>query len=490
MDFGLYQEQGAKVNLVPRIERGDSEGESGKTCLELWKDCLNLLQEELPQQTIQTWFKPITPVSFLENVLVLRVPNRFTYHWLDTHYDDMLQATVEKVFGNSTQIEFLIATLPGEEEWFKHGEAIPETAETQTIPEQKTLPRACDLNHRYTFANFYSGIENELAKKAALTVAENIHEPGYNPLIIYGGIGTGKSHLLHAIGNYVATHFPSSKIKVVECATFVNDYITALQGNRLNQYMAELTGYDLLLFDDIHLLGGKMKTQEGFLVAVSHLTRRKKQVVITSNIAPGAMEHFNPRLVAFMQSGLIVDLVPSETDTRGEMIRQYFLQNDLQPDEKIVQLLSGSTIRNLHDLQSILVRIIAQVSLLKRSLTYDDVRYIMSRMCPQAHIGESLVPAFKQIGIDDVVKVCSDYFKIPIDILTGVSRKKRVLKSRHITLYLCRELTYESLNTIGYHFSNLNHATVLYAHKKVQALLQTDPLTRSAIQAIKALLLR
>ncbi|RMF54895.1 MAG: chromosomal replication initiator protein DnaA, partial [Calditrichaeota bacterium] len=386
------------------------------------------------------------------------------------------------------RIEFVVASLPGEE---AEEEVTPDIEVEITIPESSPSSQLpCDLNHRFQFSNFFVGVENELAKKAAMAVVETPDLGNFNPLVIYGGMGTGKTHLLHAIGNRVKEKDGAKNIILFNSDLFLNQYVFALQNNQLNNFISRLLSADWLLIDDIHLLSGKLKTQEGFLYIASLLLQRGKQIVVTTNISPGVMENFNPRLIAFLQSGLIVDIPPSEQATREQIIRYHFQENNIQPREEVVHFLAENLVRNLHDLHAVLVRIIAQISLLGKEMTLNDVRYILSRMCPQAYIGEQITPTFKQISIEDVVQACSEYFKIPTDILTGVTRKKRIIKARQITIYLCRELTQESLNSIGYHFSDIHHASVLYAYKKVEEAISKDPMIKNAVQSIRAKLIR
>lgn len=482
----MSQVQVLRLNMINDHAEGTAKLPGNPAELQdQWKQCLAELEKELPWQTIQTWFLPVVPVAFAGNILVLRVPSRFFLDWMETNYGPQLQLCLARVFGENVQLDFLVAPA---------GNEAPEPAapeEPDHLPNtdgKPSLQSEVPTDDRYTFANFLSGAENEFACKAVLHVAQNPGKANFNPLVIHGGIGSGKSHLLHALGNYFRENYPDKRTALYGSERYVHEYVFSLQNDRINQFTASFMSLEVFLLDDVHTLFNKSKSQEGMLFILSELVKKGTQVVVTCNEPPNQLRDFNPRLISFLQKGLIVDIPPCEYATREKIIRHHFERHGLSLNEKIIHYLSEHLGSNLHYLHAVLVRLVAQISLLGKSLSLNDVIYVVSQMCPQEG-GECGPGGSRQaVGIDQIVNATALFYGVPVDILLGVSRKKKVMNARQIAIYLCRELTGESLTSIGYHFSHLHHSSVLYSYNKVgQALLRNAKL-KSEIQKIKAML--
>lgn len=467
---------------------------SGSSSKERWEQCLVNLQEELPAQTIQTWFSPIIPISFINDVLILKLPSRFFYEWIDSHYGHIFRKSIAKAFGQDTRTEFVIANDAPDHTPQENAPAPvveEEAEETPVAPPAlkiQSVRPPCDFNHRFLFANFYGSGDNRFAIKAAEHVARHPGTADYNPLIVQGEVGSGKTHLIHAFGNYLQERSPDNQVVFFRCEQFLHEYVNALQGNRINKFIATIMPARVFLLDDIQFLANKNKSQEGLLFIISELIKRGAQIVISSNVAPNMLSQFNPKLIAFMQQGLVVDLPKSDYTIREKIIRHHLDKNNIRLDESIIHFLSEQFTHNIHHLHSVVVRIVAQISILGKSLTLNEVKYIISQMCPQENIGAATKFYRKETGIEEIVNATANYFNIPVDILQGVSRKQKVIQARQIAIYLCRELTNESLNAIGYHFSNLHHASVLYAYNKISQSKDTVLKTRATIEKIKAML--
>ena len=245
---------------------------------------------------------------------------------------------------------------------------------------------------------------------------------------------------------------------------------------------------DVFLLDDIQTMFNKVKSQDSVLFVISELVKKRIQVVVTSNVAPHQLDKFNPRLISFLQTGLIVDLPSPEYFTREKIIRDYFEKNDVHMSDKVIHFLAEALDANAHHLKSVITRIVAQVSLTGKNLSLHEIRNILAYICPQNGFDNGGLGSPKEINIDGIVNATSNFYGVPVDILTGVSRKKKVMRTRQIAIYLCRELTGESLSSIGYHFSNLHHASVIYACNKVGQDLLRNAKLKSEIQKIKAML--
>lgn len=485
----MSQVQVLRLNMINDHAEGTAKLPGNPVDLQdQWKQCIAELEKELPWQTIQTWFLPVVPVAFADNTLVLRVPSRFFLDWMETNYGPQLQRSLARVLGENVQLDFLVAPSGNDSAELAGLEVEEQPGRLPRAEEQAALQSEVHTDDRYTFANFLSGPENEFARKAVLHVAQNPGKANFNPLVIHGGIGSGKSHLLHALANYFRENCPDKRTALFGSERYVHEYIFALQNDRINQFTASFMSLNVFLLDDVHTLFNKTKSQEGMLFILSELAKKGGQVVVTCNEPPNQLKDFNPRLISFLQNGLIVDIPPSEYATREKIIRHHFERHGLLLNEKIVHYLAEHLGSNLHFLHAVLVRLAAQISLLGKSLSLNDVIYVVSQICPQeggeCGPGGSRQPA----GIDQIMNAVSAFYGVPVDILLGVSRKKKVMNARQIAIYLCRELTGESLASIGYHFSNLHHSSVLYSCNKIgQALLRNAKL-KSEIQKIKAML--
>ncbi len=474
----------------PHIHSEMSESQLD-TVKERWLKCLELIEKSLPKQTVHTWFLPIIPISFVDNILFLKLQSQFFQDWLDSHYRMVLNQVVCTVFGEGSRIEYVVSGDPAEKTEKQVTPLVDNKEVAVEVEVTPTLEKSLKshINSRFTLANFFASQENRFAYKAVEYVAHNLATPQYNPLVIHGDIGTGKSHLLHALGNCVSDNSDKACQIYMTGESFLHHYIGALQGNRINKFVNTLRSVDVFHLDNIQFLSGKVKSQEMLLFIFGELIKLDRQVVVSIDTPPNKLIRFNPRLVALLQSGLIADVHKSDRITRESIIRHHLQENEIFLEEKTIQYLSEKLGDNIHQLHAVIVRIVAQISLLGKQLSFDDIRYIVSQLCPYDANDENNPAHFsKQIKISDILLATSKYYDIPIDILQGVSRKQRVITARQTAIYLCRELTDESLNAIGFHFSNLHHASVLYAHKKVMNGLANKPRLKSAIEKIKALL--
>lgn len=461
-----------------------------------WQACLEFLQESLPSQTIQTWFLPIIPVSFVDNILFLKVQSKFIANWLDANYRMILQEAVGSVFGTEARVDFIIensgkndpvpsdlsASVPVEN-------SAASSAEKSSPAAGALKPAETYLNPRFCLDNFFAGVENRFALKAVEHVGCHPGQSPFNPLVLHGDVGSGKTHLLHALGNFVSQKYHGKRHIYMTSEIFLHQYIIAVQSQKIQKFVGALRAMDIFLFDDLQFLAGKIKSQEMLLLILRELVKRGSQVAVAVNVPPNQLPQFNPQLVAFLQSGLIADVHHSDRLTREHIVRHHLAVNDIVLEEKIIQFLAEALGNNIHQLHAVMVRIVAQVSLMKKDLSFDEIRYIVSQVCPLNDPAEanSTVGIRRHVTIQEIVKATSQFYDIPVDVLQGVSRKQKITTARQVAIYLCRELTEESLNSIGFHFSNLHHASVIYAHNKIRQKLKTTPRLRSAVEKIRAL---
>lgn len=456
-----------------------------------WEKCLELIQKDIPWQTFQTWFVPIRPISFIENTLTLRVPSRFVFEWLESHYANVLKKIIADVFGKEAQVEYLVAPSPQDKIDFT---ASDEESSGDTSRHSNSISRVEAFDPSYyrctkswfTLDNFLVHKSNRMVKKAAEFVSTHFNTKEYNPLFCFGDIGTGKTHVLNAIANNVQRHFPKKQIVFLSGEQYLHEYVVALQKQRINEFKEGLAGVDLLLLDDIHFLSGKMRSQECLVYVISQLLDNNKRVVLASSIAPNRLSQFSSRLISIFQNGLIVDLVIPEYSTREKIIRQFLDENGVRLSDDIIEFLSERFNSNMHVLNAGLVRIAAQMSLLGNTITLNECRAILSQFSPELQITNGKAPRHSRITIDKIIREVGEFFNIPPDVVSGNSRYSRIVLARQLAMYLARKYTNESLSSIGYHFGDRNHTSVLYACKKVQQRVQKDPEFKNIIESISS----
>ena len=325
---------------------------------------------------------------------------------------------------------------------------------------------------RFTFERFFAGQENELAYKAAQAISEGSARLEYSPLVFHGDSGSGKTHLLQAIGHSALQRNPRTRIKLISSEQFLHDYVAAVQSNNMKKFLDTMLAVDYLLFEDVHFLAGKTKSQDELYFILSELMKKRVRIVLSFNQSPMQIPQLNKRIACLCQKGLIVDVHPAQTSTRDRLIRYQLGKENIHLEEKVIQYLAESLPGNLHHLSAIMVRIVAQISLLGRGLGLKEARFLVSQFADQKNDSEDQALYRQEVSIGDICRATAQYFEIPLDILQGISRKQRIVKARQVAIYLCRDLTVDSLSSIGYHFSNLHHASVLYACKKVRSEIE------------------
>lgn len=454
-----------------------------------WKTCLELIENDIPLQTFQTWFIPISSVSFVDNVLTLRVPSRFVFEWLESHYSDILNKIIKDVFGEEVQVEYLVA--PSQQDKLDIN-SLDENSKQDPTRSSKSPPRIeifdtsyCRyINPHFTLGKFIVHKNNRMVKKAAEFVSSQFNTKEYNPLCCFGDIGTGKTHMLNAIGNNVRKQFPDKQIIYMSGEQYLHEYVMALQKQKINDFKEELASVDLLLLDDIHFLSGKMKSQECLVYVISQLLKNNRRLVTASNIAPNWLPQFSSRLISIFQNGLIVDLVIPEYNTREKIIRNYLTENGVRLSDDIIEFLSERFNTNMHTLNAVLVRLAAQISLLGNTINLNECRTIISQFTPEFQITNGRISRNSGITIDKIIREVGAFFNIPPDVIAGNSRYSRIVLARQLAMYLARKYTGESLSSIGYHFGDRNHTSVLYACNKIKQRFQDNPDLKNSIESI------
>lgn len=420
----------------------------------LWNDVLNVIKVELTEVSFNTWLKSINPISNSNNKIILGAPNDFTKGILVGRYFNLIKNSIKQVTGEDYTIEFII---PGDEPTLDVGQTV--------IQENPENNQRGQLNPKYTFNTFVIGNSNRFAHAASLAVAE-APAKAYNPLFIYGGVGLGKTHLMHAIAHYILSQNPNSKVVYVSSEKFTNELINSIREYRNEEFRNKYRNIDVLLVDDIQFIAGKEGTQEEFFHTFNALHENNKQIIISSDRPPKEIPTLEDRLRSRFEWGLIADIQPPDLETRIAILRKKAnVESIVVPDE--VMLYIASKIQsNIRELEGALIRVVAYSSLTNRSITENLAEEALK------DIFSSNKPV--EVTVDIIKDIVSKNFKIKMEDFSSKKRTRAIAFPRQIAMYLTRELTDLSLPKIGDEFGGRDHTTVIHACDKINTDLSND----------------
>lgn len=422
----------------------------------IWVDIKDSLKTVLPDHAFNTWFEPINLIGHTENELILEVPNQFFYEWIESHYSNQINNTVESLSGKKINIKYTVAP-----------EIQISLAKDHTTPVNKILTqKSPNLNRRYTFANYIEGSNNQFARAAALSVAKAPGNQSFNPLLIYGGVGLGKTHLLHAIGNFVLEEFEKSKLVIASSEKFTLDFISSIQKNRTVDFSKTYRKADVLLIDDIQFFQKKEQTQEQFFHTFNELYQHGKQIVMTADRLPSEMSGLTDRLLSRFESGLVVDIQPPDFETRVAILMEKAEQNGLDLPYDMVEFMATHIKTSVRELESTIIRLLAYSSLANCDIDFNLVKKVV-----RERLGNG---APIDISASDIVKRVSEATKINEKEIVGSSRRMPIAEARQISIYLCREIIGSSLMDIGMQFGGRDHTTVLHACRNIEKKIKSD----------------
>ncbi len=455
----------------------------------VWASCLQIIRDNITYQAFKTWFEPIKPVQLKNNVLTIQVPSQFFYEWIEEHYIDLIRKTIRKELGKTGRLEYKIVmennhlneepytvNLPAENQKILKNkpsnmpidlnkDKAKDFPNPFIIPGLKKIKVHSQLNAAKSFDNFVEGDCNRLARSAGFAVAQNPGRTSFNPLFVYSNNGLGKSHLLQAIGIEVKNNYPDKTVLYVRGEQFINQFIDAIKNNSQNDFTHFYQMIDVLLIDDIHDLANKEKTQDIFFHIFNHLHQHGKQLVISSDKPPVELEGIKPRLLSRFKWGLAADLQTPDLETRIAILQSKLYKDGLQMPQEVIEYLAYSITTNIRELEGALVSILAQASLNKKPITLELAKQMIDKFVKNTS---------REISIDYVQKVVSDYFNIPVELINSRTRKREIVQARQIAMFFSKKYTKSSLATIGIHCGNKDHATVLHACRTVNNLIETD----------------
>lgn len=437
----------------------------------IWQTILDELQKRLSKPSFETWFQETKGFHIENNELLIKAPNAFIKSWLQDNYIAYLATMIEEIYGQPLRPRFLTP-----EELPNHPSLAVTPSSQKTQPSARGSADAEPLNPKYMFETFVVGHGNRFAHAAALAVAERPAK-SYNPLFIYGGVGLGKTHLMHAIGHYVRKHHPNLKVVYLSSEKFTNEFIGAIRDSRTEIFRQKYRSVDLLLIDDIQFLAGKEQTQEEFFHTFNTLHEANKQIVISSDRPPKDIPTLEERLRSRFEWGLITDIQPPDLETRVAILYKKTKAEQLDIPNDVLLYIASQVSTNIRELEGALIRTVAYASLMNRDidvpLAEEALKDIIS---PQNH---------KQLTVFDILKTVADHFSVKIEDLKGKKRQRDIVLPRQIAMYLTRELTSLSLPKIGQEFGGRDHTTVMHAYEKINTSLAKDPKLKQTIAELK-----
>ncbi len=461
---------------------------------QVWRAALGELQVSLSPANYETWLRDTQLVDVEDNRFRISVPNGFAKDWLETRYRSLISQTLARIVGYSVQVEFVIGSTPEAPETTRRRHRRrrarrrprprprPAGASQQVRVEPTRVGGeggTTNINPRYTFSNFIVGSANRLAHAASLSVAER---PGhaYNPLFLYGGVGLGKTHLMHAIGNQVIAKFPRKRVVYATSEKFTNEFITSIQQGKIDEFRARYRRIDLLLIDDIQFIADKERTQEEFFHTFNAIHEDGKQIVMSSDRPPKAILTLEERLRSRFEWGLIADLTAPDLETRIAILRAKAEEGALPITSDVIEFIARKVVSNIRELEGALNRIVAYASMGATPISIELAQAVLSNVLYN--------PKKRQVTPERIAKAVSDYYSVPLEVLQGQKRDKSIVMPRQIAMFLMREETDVSLLRIGAELGGRDHSTVLHACDKITREAAVNDELRREIAAVRELI--
>jgi len=460
----------------------------------VWDKCLAFIKDNIQPQAYKTWFLPIKPVRLNDNVLSIEVPSKFFYEWLEEHYIKLLKTALQKELGEDARLIYSIrmentfgskvaftenipsnnkAGLSPQNVEAPLNSQISELKNPFVIPGIKNLQIESQLNPSYNFENFLEGDSNRLARSAALAVASKPGGTSFNPLLIFGGVGLGKTHLAHAIGVEIKEKYQDRTVLYIAAEKFTQQYIEAVKKNTRNDFIHFYQLLDVLIIDDVQFLSGKTGTQDVFFHIFNHLHQNGKQVVLTSDKAPVDMQDIEQRLLSRFKWGLSAELQLPNFETRISILKNKLYRDGVTINEDVIEYVAKNIKTNVRELEGAVISLIAQSSFNKVEITQELAQDIVMKFVKNTK---------REVSIDYIQKVVSDYFQMDIETLQSKTRRRHIVQARQLAMYFAKKFTKASLASIGSQIGKRDHATVLHACKTVDNLTFTDKQFRKYVE--------
>ena len=504
----------------------------------VWNDCLDVIRDNISQQSFKTWFEPLEAQSLEQEddlrKLTIQLPSRFYYEWLEEHYFSLLRKTITKVLGADGRLFYDIVIEQDDPNDPNQGasmqlparqmdeDASPETSPDPSSPsEPPTAPPSSEperspadpapqgsapnesaedeapdppvqnpfaipgiqekeidsqLNESYTFERFIEGDCNQLARSAAWAIAQEPGGTSFNPYLVYGGVGLGKTHLIQAVGNHVTDQPTDKTVLYVSSERFTTEFVQSIQRNRISEFSMFYRQVDVLIVDDVQFFSGKEKTQEEFFHIFNALHQAGKQIVLSADRPPREIDGIEERLLSRFQWGLSADVQPPGLETRIAILQRKAEDDGIDLDQDVIEFIAHNIQSNIRELEGALIRLLAHATLHQRELDLKLAKDVLHDLVQDEQVN---------LTIDEIQRIVCEFMNIEEDRVRGKTRKREVVRARQIAMYFCKQFTQNSLKTIGLHFGGRDHSTVIHANNTVEDQMETDDQFRNTVEEIE-----
>lgn len=434
---------------------------------EIWDRCLKEIKSKVDERSFKTWFIPIKPVSLKNKIITIRVPNKFFFEWIEDHYIDLIGTALVNQLGEGVGLQYQIVVTDHKDIEGNNKQQLELKMKDNQYFKVFEEDFNTAVNKNYTFDNFVEGSCNSLARNAALAVSKNPGKTAFNPLIIHSGVGLGKTHLINAIGNQVISLNPDARIILTNTERFTNQIIKALRDNTIYEFISSFQLVDVFIIDDIQFLEDRTKTQEIFFNIFNFLHQREKQLIITSDKSPMELKGIQERLISRFKWGLITDLQKPGLETRIKILESKASRDELHLPDEILNFIGYNVKGSIRDLEGVLISLSAHSTLNRKKIDIKLANEIVDKFSDNIK---------REISIENIQRVVSDHFNLPVEKLSSKTRKRNIVVARQLAIYFCKNMTDLSLKEIGRHFGERDHATVLHSIKTIRDLIQFEPM--------------
>ena len=467
-----------------------------KTASSVWNECLSFIQDNIKPQAYKTWFEPIKPIKLTGEALTIQVPSKFFYEWLEEHYIKLLRVALLKQLGEDAKLIYDVRMENNYSSNSPHTVKFPSSNRNPIVAQGVTVPMDLNkrelknpfiipgiqkikiesqLNPNYNFESFVEGDSNRLARSAGMAVANKPGGTSFNPLLIYGGVGLGKTHIAHAIGVEIKDKYPDKTVLYISSEKFTQQYIDSVKSNTRIDFIHFYQMIDVLIIDDVQFLSGKSGTQDVFFHIFNHLHQNGKQVILTSDKAPVDMQDIEQRLLSRFKWGLSAELQTPDFETRVSILKNKLYRDGVEMPDDIIEYVAKHIKTNIRELEGAIISLIAQSSFNKKEITVSLAKDIVEKFVKHTK---------REVSIDYIQKVVSDYFQMDVNTLQSKTRKRHIVQARQLAMFFAKKFTKASLASIGSQIGKRDHATVLHAWKTVDNLTTTDKQFRKYVEDI------
>jgi len=475
-----------------------------KTAQSVWENCLIFIKDNIQEQAFKTWFEPIEAIELRGNVLHIQVPSKFFYEWLEEHYVKLLKSSLIRELGQEAKLlyrinmgksknnaigkpedkkQILTEKIPGTNHASIQPQEIdllvqnrtPELTNPFVIPGIRRVEIASQLNSNYNFDSFLEGDSNRLARSAGLAVAEKPGGTSFNPLLIFGGVGLGKTHLAQAIGVEIKEKYPKKTVLYISSEVFTQQFVESIRKNTRNDFIHFYQLIDVLIIDDVQFLSGKRSTQDVFFHIFNHLHQNGKQIILTSDKAPVDMQDVEQRLLSRFKWGLSAELQRPDYETRLSILKNILYRDGVEISEEVLEYIALKIKNNVRELEGAIISLIAQSSFNKKEITIGLAKTVVEKFIKNIK---------KEVTIEQIQDVVSKYFQMDVQMLNSKTRRRSVVQARQLAMFFAKKYTTHSLQNIGSQIGKRDHATVLHACRTVGNLVETDKQFRKFVDDI------